>query len=369
MNLQRTLAAYRGEIVPEMHLIQRRRLWFAISGSLVVIAVLALLFGNLEFSIDFRGGAQITYPTTEEVQAAEIEAVLAEHGIDDAEIQIVNEDTVTIRTESIATEGRDADALLGSLAEQAGVDRDELSVEDVGPTWGGEISRKALQGLLIVIVLVFVYITWRFEWAMGAAAIVALLHDVIVTAGIYALVGRPVAPETVIAILTIMGFSLYDTVVIFDKVQENLESPALLPRYGYDGVVNLALNSVFMRSVNTSLVLLPIASMLVFGGETLKDFAFAMLIGTLVGTYSSIFVAAPVLTVIKGRTEQVRTIEERRRIREAKGAVPSAAAETVGAAPAGATSAASATSTGAAPKPGRPRPTSKRRPPAKRKRR
>jgi preprotein translocase subunit SecF len=192
---------------------------------------------------------------------------------------------------------------------------------------------------------------------------------VIVTAGIYALVGRPVAPETVIAILTIMGFSLYDTVVIFDKVQENLESPALLPRYGYDGVVNLALNSVFMRSVNTSLVLLPIASMLVFGGETLKDFAFAMLIGTLVGTYSSIFVAAPVLTVIKGRTEQVRTIEERRRIREAKGAVPSAAAETVGAAPAGATSAASATSTGAAPKPGRPRPTSKRRPPAKRKRR
>ena len=358
MNRQRVLAAYRGEIVPEMRLIPRRNLWFAISGAAVAISLIALLLGNLEFSIDFRGGAQVSYPSTTEVTAAEVEAVLAENGIDDAEVQIVNDDQITIRTESIATEGRDADTLLDALAAQAGVDRAELSVEDVGPTWGSEISRKALQGLAIVIVLISAYITYRFEWAMGVAAVVALAHDVIVTAGIYALVGRPVAPETVIAILTIMGFSLYDTVVIFDKVQEDLESPALLPRYGYDGVVNLALNQVFMRSVNTSLVLLPIASMLVFGGETLKDFAFAMLIGTAVGTYSSIFVAAPVLTVIKGRTEKVRTIEERRRVREAKGATPTESAEAVAASPAR-----------SAPKPGRPRPSSKRRPPAKRKRR
>ena len=358
MNRQRILAAYRGEIVPEMRLIERRNLWFAISGALVVISLVSLALGRLEFSIDFRGGAQISYPTTTDVTAAEVESVLADNGIDDAEVQIVNEDTITIRTESITTEGRDADALLGALASQAGVDRAELSVEDVGPSWGGEISRKALQGLAIVIAAIFLYITWRFEWAMGVAAIVALLHDVIVTAGIYSLLGRPVAPETVIAILTIMGFSLYDTVVIFDKVQENLESPALLPRHGYDGVVNLALNSVFMRSVNTSLVLLPIASMLVFGGETLRDFAFAMLVGTLVGTYSSIFVAAPVLTVIKGRTEKVKTLEERRRVREAKGTIPPVATETVATAP-----------VSSVPKPGRPRPTSKRRPPAKRKRR
>jgi preprotein translocase subunit SecF len=360
MNRHRTLAAYRGEIVPEMRLIERRNLWFAISGALVVISLLALFLGDLEFSIDFRGGAQISYPTVDRVEPADVEALLADHGIEDAEVQIVNGDEVTIRTESIATEGRDADTLLDALAAQAGVERDELNVEDVGPTWGSEISRKAIQGLVVVIVLIFLYIAWRFEWAMAFAAIVALLHDVIVTAGIYALFGRPIAPETVIAILTIMGFSLYDTVVIFDKVQENLESPALLPRYGYDGVVNLALNSVFMRSVNTSLVLLPIASMLVFGGETLKDFAFAMLVGTFVGTYSSIFVAAPILTVIKGRTEKVRTLEERRRIREAKGATPSAVTEAV---------AASQAPASAAPKPGRPRPTSKRRPPAKRKRR
>src|SRR3712207_523394 len=125
MNLQRTLAAYRGEVVPEMRLIERRRLWFIVSGALVVISLLALFVGSLEFSIDFRGGAQVTYPTTEEVQPADVEAVLAQNGIDDAEVQIVNEDQVTIRTESIATEGRDADALLQALARQAGVDRDE----------------------------------------------------------------------------------------------------------------------------------------------------------------------------------------------------------------------------------------------------
>ena len=362
MNWHRTLAAYRGEVVPDMRLIGRRNLWFAISGALVVVSLLALFLGSLAFSIDFRGGAQISYPTVDRVEPAEVEALLADNGIEDAEVQIVNGDEVTIRMESIATEGRDADTLLDALAAQAGVERDELNVEDVGPTWGSEISRKAIQGLVVVIALIFLYIAWRFEWAMASAAIVALVHDVIVTAGIYALFDRPVAPETVIAILTIMGFSLYDTVVIFDKVQENLESPALLPRHGYDGVVNLALNSVFMRSVNTSLVLLPIASMLVFGGETLKDFAFAMLVGTFVGTYSSIFVAAPFLTVIKGRTDKVRTLEERRRIREAKGATPSAVTESVTAAPAPAP-------TSAAPKPGRPRPTSKRRPPAKRKRR
>jgi preprotein translocase subunit SecF len=361
MNWHRTLAAYRGEVVPEMRLIQRRNLWFAISGSLVVISLLALFVGDLEFSIDFRGGAQISYPTVDDVGAADVEALLADNGIEDAEVQIVNGNEITIRTESIATEGRDADELLDALAAQAGVDRGELNVEDVGPTWGNEISRKAIQGLFVVVALIFLYIAWRFEWAMAVAAIVALLHDVIVTAGIYALVGRPIAPETVIAILTIMGFSLYDTVVIFDKVQENLESPALLPRHGYDGVVNLALNSVFMRSVNTSLVLLPIASMLVFGGETLKDFAFAMLVGTAVGTYSSIFVAAPFLTVIKGRTEKVRSIEERRRVRDARGTTPSAATEAV--------AAAAPAPVSAAPKPGRPRPTSKRRPPAKRKRR
>jgi preprotein translocase subunit SecF len=200
---------------------------------------------------------------------------------------------------------------------------------------------------------------------MAAGAMIALVHDVLITAGIYALVGREVTPETVIAILTILGFSLYDTVVIFDKVKENTEVTAAVAKHGYAEVVNRSLNQVLMRSVNTSLVvLLPILSLLLFGGETLKDFAFAMFVGVTTGAYSSIFIAAPVLAVLKGREQRYRQLEERRMGRARPGAPTGTAAEAaVGAA--AATRTAARTVSG-----GRPRPRSKgRRPPARRKRR
>src|SRR5207237_3682619 len=155
------------------------------------------------------------------------------------------------------------------------------------------------------------YIAFRFEWKMAISAQAALLHDLIITAGIYALVGREVTPETVIAILTILGYSLYDTVVIFDKVKENTQSLALVSRDTYSGVVNLSLNETLMRSVNTSLVvLLPIRSLRLFGGDTLKDFAFALCVGVASGTYSSIFIASPMLALLKEREpryQQIRT--------------------------------------------------------------
>ena len=196
----------------------------------------------------------------------------------------------------------DREALINDLATQAKITPEEVNVEDIGPTWGQEISRKAIRGLVFVLLFIGIYIAWRFEWSMAAGAMVALVHDVLITAGIYALVGREVTPETVIAILTILGFSLYDTVVIYDKIKENTESAALTARLGYTGVVDMSLNQTVMRSVNTSLVvLLPILSLLLFGGQTLKDFAFAMFIGVATGAYSSIFIAAPVLTIIKER--------------------------------------------------------------------
>ena len=155
-----------------------------------------------------------------------------------------------------------------ALAKQAGITVTEVSIQDIGPTWGAEISRKALFGLVIVLIAIMIYISFRFEWKMAVGAIIALLHDVLITIGVYALVGREVTPETVIAILTILGFSLYDTVVIYDKIRENTESSALVSKLGYDGVVDLSLNQTFMRSVNTSLVvLLPILSLLLFGGR------------------------------------------------------------------------------------------------------
>jgi preprotein translocase subunit SecF len=192
--------------------------------------------------------------------------------------------------------------LLSELANQAGIGTDEIVINDVGPTWGSQISSKAIKGLIIFLILVTLYISFRFEWKMAVSALTALAHDLIITAGIYALVGREVTPETVIAILTILGYSLYDTVVIFDRVKENTESLALVARDGYSSVVNLSLNETLMRSVNTSLVvLLPIASLLLFGGQTLKDFAFALFIGVASGTYSSIFIAAPMLALLKER--------------------------------------------------------------------
>jgi len=217
--------------------------------------------------------------------------------------------------------------LLSQLAAQAGTTTSEIVINDVGPTWGSQISKKALQGLIIFLVLVTIYIWFRFEWKMAASALTALGHDLIITAGIYALVGREVTPETVIAILTILGYSLYDTVVIFDRVKENTESLALVARDTYSGVVNLSLNETLMRSVNTSLVvLLPILALLLFGGSTLKDFAFALFIGVASGAYSSIFVASPMLALLKEREPRYAQIRLRAaRAAMGRGAVPAAA--------------------------------------------
>jgi preprotein translocase subunit SecF len=247
-----------------------------------------------------------------------------------------------------------------ALAEQAGVDPVEVNTEAIGPTWGARISQQALISLLIALAAIAAYITLRFEWAMAAGALLALVHDVVITAGFYALTAREVTPETVIAILTILGFSLYDTVVIYDKIQEHTGSPAMVARLGYDGVVNLSLNQTIMRSVNTSLVvLLPILSLLLFGGETLKDFAFAMFVGVAIGAYSSIFIAAPILTDFR-RRRQARTTPATGRPKPVGAAAASATADD-----AKATAATAKVSAG----PSRPAPKSKRRPPPKRKRR
>jgi preprotein translocase subunit SecF len=176
-----------------------------------------------------------------------------------------------------------------------------------------------ITGLIVFLVLVTIYISFRFEPKMAIGALVAMAHDLIITAGIYALVGREVTPETVIAILTILGYSLYDTVVIFDKIKENTESAAMVARDTYSGVVNTSLNQTLMRSVNTSLVvLLPIGSLLLFGGQTLKDFAFALFVGVASGTYSSVFLAAPILALLKEREPRYQQMRARTQARGAR---------------------------------------------------
>jgi preprotein translocase subunit SecF len=363
VNLRELMDVYRGYRIPHFKIIEHERRWFVFSGVLIALSLVGVFFQGLNYSIDFEGGAQLTYPLRTDATAGEIDATLAERGLEDAEVQIVegDENAVAIRMETL-TGVEDRTELLETLAEQAGVTFDDINVEDVGPTWGAEISSKALRGLIIVLLAISLYIWVRFEWEMAVGAMIALVHDVVITVGIYALTGRQVTPETVIAVLTILGFSLYDTVVIYDKVKENTESAAMVARYGYIGVVDRSLNQVLMRSVNTSLVvLLPILSLLLFGGETLKDFAFAMFVGTAIGAYSSIFIAAPILTLFHKDRAVARVPQPR----------PTRAAGSAGAAaePAVAVDAAATRATARQGASGRPRPTTSRRAPAKKRKR
>jgi preprotein translocase subunit SecF len=367
--LHHAIETYRGHTIPHFRFVEHRRIWFTISGAMVALSVFGLVYRGLNYSIDFEGGARIQFPLESEATVADFQRTMTDAGREGAEVQIVGGDQVAIRTESLAGVA-DSDALIRELAEQGGVELTDVNVEDIGPTFGADVRRQAITGLIIVLAAISLYIAVRFEPTMALGGMIALVHDVTITAGIYALVGREVTPETVIAILTILGFSLYDTVVIYDKVKENTESSGLVSRLGYPGVVDLSLNQVLMRSVNTSLVvLLPILSLLLFGGETLKDFAFAMFVGVAIGVYSSIYLAAPLLVPLKMRDRRLRQLEARRTARQRAGTAGEA-----GLAAAGGTATAVRTSDAAARSAtartgSRPRPKSKRRPPAKRKRR
>jgi preprotein translocase subunit SecF len=377
---------FRGYRAPHFDIIGHKRRWFAVSGAIIVLSLAGLFFRGLNFSIDFTGGTLLQYPDPNGVTPEQVREVLAQSPYDraDAEIQIVGGDQISIRTTALTDLTADERAsLFDELAAQAGVDPADISAQVVGPTWGEQISRQALIGLIVVLIAITLYITFRFEWKMAIGAQVATVHDVVITVGVYALTGREVSPATVIAVLTILGFSLYDTVVIYDKIKENTESPAMLAKDTYSGVVNTSVNQVLMRSVNTSLVVvLPILSLLLFGGSTLKDFAFAMLVGVVSGAYSSIFVAAPILAVLKEREPKYQQLRARleakpgaeRRLR-AVGPAPAAVAEGNGeevapaAAPAAVGAAAASRATARTGSGQGPRPKSKKRPPAKRRRR
>ena len=378
MSVRRAFDTFRGYRHPEFNIIQRRRRWFVLSGSAILVSIIALVFLGLNYSIDFTGGTLIEYRLSNDVTVEQVRDLLGQdpYAREGAEVQIVGGDQVSIRTSALTdlTAG-ERTQLFEALAEQAGISPDDISVQVVGPTWGEQISRQAVIGLVVVLLAITLYITLRFEWKMAVGAMVAMVHDVLITAGVYALTGREVSPPTVIAILTILGFSLYDTVVIFDKVKENTESTALLGKDTYEGVANYSMNQVLMRSVNTSLVVvLPILSLLLFGGDTLKDFAFAMLVGVVTGAYSSIFVATPILVVLKEREPKYQQLRARlesrqgdRRLRPVPTPVRETAEEEPEAAPAVVAAAGGSQRTGQTSS--RPRPKSKRRPPAKRRRR
>lgn len=292
---------YRGETTFDF--IRDRRRYFILSAVLIIISILSLLVRGLDGSVDFTGGTIIEAPNRSGADDGDYLDALAGFGLGTVRVQFTGSDRVRVQTDSVSS--TEQDEIVTAVAEVAGVAFDETNVDAVGPTFGSEITRRAVTALIWFLVVVAAFITIRFEWKMAGSALAALFHDLIITAGIYSVVGFQVTPATVIAVLTILGYSLYDTVVVFDKIKENVRD--LAGRYTFTEIANLSMNQVLMRSINTSLTsLLPIGSLLfigsfLLGAATLREFALALFIGVGAGTYSSIFVATPLLTAWKER--------------------------------------------------------------------
>src|SRR3954468_11628069 len=299
----------------------RRKLWYSISGVIVAICIASMVVRGFTFGIDFEGGTKVSMPaagaTTERVEEVFSQAL----GKDTETVVVVGNGpsaTVQIRSEALnndeTTKLRDA---LFDAFQPKGLDgqpsKQAISDSAVSETWGGQITDKALLALVVFLVLAATYIAVRYERYMALSAMATLVFDLVVTAGVYSLVGFEVTPATVIGLLTILGFSLYDTVIVFDKVEENTHGFQHTTRRTFAEQANLAINQTFMRSINTSLIsVLPIISLMVvavwlLGVGTLKDLALVQLVGVIVGTYSSIFFATPLLVTLRERTELVRT--------------------------------------------------------------
>jgi preprotein translocase subunit SecF len=318
---------YRGETTFDF--IRDRKRYFVLSLVIIAISIVSLLVRGLDGSVDFTGGTIIEAENRTGADDRDMIEALDSFGLGSIRVQFTGTNRVRVQTDSVASE--DQDALVSAVAEVVGVGFDETNVDAVGPTFGSEITRRAITALVWFLLVVAAFIALRFEWKMSGAALAALFHDLIITGGIYSVVGFQVTPATVIAILTILGYSLYDTVVVFDKIKENVRE--FSGRYTFTEIANLSMNQVLMRSINTSLTsLLPIGSLLfigsyVLGATTLREFALALFIGVAAGTYSSIFIATPLLTVWKER--EVEWERMRRRAVRRGTLDPAAAGEAV----------------------------------------
>jgi preprotein translocase subunit SecF len=314
--------------------IARRRIWYGTALVIVLLCGLSLVGNGLNPGIEFRGGSEFRIDRV--ADPSEITGQDAVHSVvagAEARVSTVGDDGVRVQTERLddtqTTEVRRA------LAKAYGVNEEDITSSFVGPSWGRDVSNKAIQGLVVFLVLVASVIALYFRtWKMAAAGIVALLFDLIVTVGVYALVGFEVTPASVIGFLTILGYSLYDTVVVFDKVRENTEHVLASTKYTYGEAANLAVNQTLVRSINTSVVaLLPVASILFIGAfllhaGTLKDISLALFVGIAAGTLSSIFIATPLLVDLRRREPPlVAQAEKVRRRRESEAAARAREAE------------------------------------------
>jgi preprotein translocase subunit SecF len=329
---------YNGEVSYDF--IGKRRTWYIISGSLVVISLLSLIVRGFNLGIDFEGGGVFEFTPKAATTVTEVADTVKAAGVPgDPIVEKIGGGVGSYRVKTKSLTSGQVTAVATKIASKYGIEPDDINPTSVSPTWGKQITNKALLGLGVFLLLVITYISMRFEPRMAAAAIIALLHDILITAGIYSVVGFEVTPSTVIAFLTILGYSLYDTVVVFDKVRENTVGLAGGNRMDYSSAANLSVNQTLMRSINTSLTsLLPVGSLLfvgvfLLGAGSLKDLSLSLFVGIATGAYSSIFVATPLLADLKEREPQFKALKARVAARQA--ALASQAAPKVAAAGAG----------------------------------
>lgn len=311
MNLAQRL--YRGET--RFDFVGRRRWWFAFSIFLMVVSLLVLGIRGLNLSVDFVGGSLLQTENPAGASVTDVRGALAGVGLAGAKVQLVG-DGAGIRVQTSQLTPEQEERLVTVVAEVVGIeDLNEISLQTVGPTFGRQVTETAVRALIVFLVVVALYIWWRLEWKMALIALVGLFHDIVLAVGVYALVGFEVTPATVIALLSILGYSLFDTVVVFDKIRENIAERG--ERHTVSALVNMSVNQVLMRSINTSLTsLLPIGSLLfigsaLLGAATLREFALALFVGVAAGTYSSIFLCAELVAVWKEREEHWQRIRRR----------------------------------------------------------
>jgi preprotein translocase subunit SecF len=318
---------YRGE--SNFDFIKHRRRWYLASGLLIVVCIFSFIFRGFNVGIDFKGGTELQLPKTSSVTSAELNAAMAAVGHPaDGAIQVVgtgSDEQFVAKTKQLTAD--ESTSVPAAVAARLNISPNTISVDTVSSTWGGEITKKAVEGLVVFLIAVFFYIALRFEWKMAVAAETALLHDLVISAGIYSLVGFELTPSTVVGLLTILGFSLYDTVVVFDKIAENVKGLKSSARMTYAEAANLAVNQTLMRSINTSLIsLLPVAGLLFVGAGllgvgTIKDLALILFVGLAVGAYSSLFLATPVLVELKELDPENKRLNKRVLDRRRAGAV------------------------------------------------
>jgi preprotein translocase subunit SecF len=304
---------HRGEVSYDF--VGKRKIWYSISILVTIVAIIGLVVNGLKESIDFSGGAVFNTPKTS-LSVSDVQSKISgDTDGRDATVQKLGNGSMRIQVAGLSTD--QSKKVQKEIAADLKIPASKIDAEIVGPSWGKEITHKALEGLIIFLVLVVIYLAIAFEWRMALAALVALLHDLTITVGVYAIVGFEVSPGTVIGLLTILGYSLYDTVVVFDGLKEASKDITKKNTSTYSEVANRSLNSTLVRSINTTVVaLLPVAALLFIGGGILgagmlNDIALALFVGLTAGAYSSIFIATPIVAELKERDPQMKSLRKR----------------------------------------------------------